>query len=180
MSLQKAGFSSDDERWPLMAVLTWVATRSLKLAEKLAFCDPAEAGQFLFETRKVFGAPCQISYSASFHLLNETIESRAIVGSGSKIKWTVAPADEQLQIEECFSLATVSDVFEACAFRPQELSNANRGAGYTLTLQDFTFHDRDCFTPKGSGFGCPNPDGSRDRWTWKAVEPAARHFGRLA
>jgi hypothetical protein len=91
-AMNDAGFSSDDERWPLMAVLTWIATRSLKLAEKLAFSDPTEAGQFLFETRKVFGAPCQISYSASFHSLNEKIESRAIVGSGSKIKWTVAPA----------------------------------------------------------------------------------------
>jgi hypothetical protein len=106
MSLQEAGFSSDDERWPLMAVLTWIATRSLKLAEKSAFCDPAEAGQFLFETRRMFGAPCQISYSDSFHSLNEKIESRAIVGSGSKVKWTVAPADEQLPIEKCFPLAT--------------------------------------------------------------------------
>jgi hypothetical protein len=62
-----------------------------------------------------------------------------------------------------------SDVFEACPFRPQELSNGNRGAGYPLALQDFAFHDRDCFTPKGSGLGFPNPDGSRERWTWKAV-----------
>ena len=52
-----AGFSSDDERWPLMAVLTWIATRSLKLTEKLAFSHPAEAGRFLFETRRKFGAP---------------------------------------------------------------------------------------------------------------------------
>jgi hypothetical protein len=168
-AMNDAGFSSDDERWPLMAVLTWIATRSLKLAEKLAFSDPTEAGQFLFETRKVFGAPCQISYSASFHSLNEKIESRAIVGSGSKIKWIVAPAHEQLPIEKCFSLATVSDVFEAGVFRPQELSNANSGNGHTLTLQDFTFHDGDCFTPKGSGVGSPNPDGSRERWTWKAI-----------
>ena len=167
--MNDARFSSGDERWPLMAALTWIATRSLKFVEKLAFCDPAEADKFLFEARKMSGAPCQISYSASFHSLNEKIESRAIVGSGSKIRWTVAPAHEQLPIQKCFSLATVSDEFEACAFRPHELSNANRGAGYTLILQDFTFHDTDCFTPKGSGFGFPNPDGSRDRWTWKAV-----------
>jgi hypothetical protein len=163
------GFSSDDERWPLMAVLTWIATRSLKLTERLAFSDPAEAGQFLFETRKMFGAPCQISYSASFHSLNKEISSGAIVGTGSKIKWIVAPAQEQLPIEKCFPLAKLSGVFGACAFRPQELLNANRGDGYTLILEDFAFHDGDCFTPKGSGFGLPNPDGSRERWTWKGV-----------
>jgi hypothetical protein len=115
----------------------------------------------------VFGAPCQISYSASFHSLNEKIESRAIVGSGSKIKWTVAPTHEQLPIKKCFSLATVSDVFEACAFHPQELLNAN--CSHALRLQDFTFHDVGCFTPEGSGFGSPNPGGSRERWMWKAV-----------
>jgi hypothetical protein len=136
--MNDAGFSSDDERWPLMAVLTWIATRSLKLTERLAFCDPVEAGQFLFETRKMFGAPCKISYSDAFHSLNEKIGSRAIVGSGSKIKWTIAPTHEQLPIENCFSLAKLSDVFEACAFRPQALLNANRGDSYTLILHDFT------------------------------------------
>jgi hypothetical protein len=168
-AMNDAGFSSDDERWPLMAVLTWIATRSLKLTERLAFCDPAEAGQFLFETRKMFGAPCQISYSASFHSLNKEISSGAIVGTGSKTKWIVAPTHEQLPIEKCFPLAKLSGVFGACAFRPQELLNANRGDGYTLILEDFAFHDGDCFTPKGSGFGSPNPDGSRERWTWKGV-----------
>ena len=42
--MNDAGFSSDDERWPLMAVLTWIATRSLKYDGKLAFSDPVEAG----------------------------------------------------------------------------------------------------------------------------------------
>jgi hypothetical protein len=88
-------------------------------------------------------------------------------------------AHELLPIQECFALATVSDECEACAFRPRELSNMNRGAGYALTLQDFTFHDTDCFTPKGSGFGIPNPDGSRDRWTWKAVTFARQDVLRV-
>jgi hypothetical protein len=167
--MNDAGFSSDDERWPLMAVLTWIATRSLKLAERLTFCDPAEAGQFLFETRKMFGAPYQLTYSDSFHSLIEKIESRAIVGSGTKIKWTVSPAHEQLPIEKCFSLAESSEIYDACVFRPQELLNANRGDGYTLKLQDFIIHNEVCFTPKGSGYGSPNPDGSRARWTWKGV-----------
>jgi hypothetical protein len=167
--MNDVGFSSDDERWPLMAVLTWIATRSLKLTERLAFCDPAEAGQFLFETRMMFGTPYQLTYSDSFRSLTKKIESCAIVGSGTKIKWTVAPTHEQLPIEKCFALAESSEAFEACAFRPQELLNANRGDGYKLTLQDFFFHDGDCVTPQGSGFGSPNPDGSRERWTWKGV-----------
>jgi hypothetical protein len=62
-------FSSSDERWPLMAALTWIATRSLKFVEQLALCDPAEAEPFLFEARKISGAPCQISYSDSFYSL---------------------------------------------------------------------------------------------------------------
>jgi hypothetical protein len=165
--MNDAGFSSDDERWPLMAVLTWIATRSLKFTERLAFCDPAEAGQFLFETRKMFGAPYQLTCSVSFHSLIEKIESHAIVGSGTKIKWTVPPTHEQLPIEKSFSLAKSSEIFDACVFRPQELLNTNRGESYTLTLQDFIFHDEDCVTPKGSGYGSPKSEGSRERWTWK-------------
>jgi hypothetical protein len=167
--MNAAKFSSGDERWPLMAVLTWIATRSLKLTEKLAFSHPAEAGRFLFETRRKFGAPLQLSYSDSFNLLNEKIESHAIAGLGSKIKWTVEPVHEQLPVEQCFSLSKISAVSEACAFHPQLLSNMNRGAGYRLSFADFTFHDGDCLTPNGSGFGFPNPDGARERWTWKAV-----------
>jgi hypothetical protein len=178
-AMNDAVFSSDDERWPLMAVLTWIATRSLKYAERLTFSDPVEAGQFLFESRKMFGAPYQLSYADSFHSLKEKIETRAIVGAGTKIKWTVAPTHEQLPIEKCFSLAKSSEVFEACAFRPRELLNANRQDGYTVYLQDFTFHDGDCFTPEGSGFGSPNPDGSRERWTWKGVSFAREDVLRV-
>jgi hypothetical protein len=167
--MNAAKFSSGDDRWPLMTVLTWIATRSLKLTEKLAFSHPAEAGRFLFETRRKFGASLQLSYSDSFHLLNEKIESRAIAGSGSKIKWTVEPVHEQLPADQCFPLGKISAVSEACAFHPQRLSNMNRGAGYRLDFADFTFHERDCLTPNGSGFGFPNPDGTCERWTWKAV-----------
>ena len=135
----------------------------------MAFCDPAEASQFLFETRKMFGAPYQLTCSVSFHSLIEKIESHAIVGSGTKIKWTVPPTHEQLPIEKSFSLAKSSEIFDACVFRPQELLNTNRGEGFTLTLQDFIFHDEDCVTPKGSGYGSPKSDGSRERWTWKGV-----------
>jgi hypothetical protein len=57
--------------------------------------------------------------------------------------------------------------------------NANRGDGYRLVLQDFTFHDQDCFTPNGTGYGSPNPDGSRVRWTWTSVMFARKNVLRL-
>ena len=177
--MNDAGFSSDDERWPLMAVLTWIATRSLRLSERLAFSDPGEAGQFLFDSRKQFGTAYGMSYADSFQSLTEKIESRAIAGLGTKIKWTVAPAHEQLPIEQSFPLAKSSEVIDACAFRPQELLNANHGDGYTLTLQDFIFHNGDCLTPNGSGFGAPTPDGSRDRWSWKGVSFAREDVLRV-
>ena len=49
----------------------------------------------------------------------------------------------------------------------------------SLQLKDFVFHDVDCLTPKGSGYGSPNPDGSRTRWTWKGVTFARDDVLRL-
>jgi hypothetical protein len=167
--MNDAGFSSGDERWPLMAVLTWIATRSLKYTESYAFKNPVDADYFISMARDGSGAPFQIDYAASFYSLDEKIDTQAIAGLGKKIKWIVSPTHEQLPIEKCFSLAESSEIFDACVFRPQELLNANRGDGYTLKLQDFIFHNGDCFTPVGSGYGHPNPDGSRARWTWKGV-----------
>lgn len=167
--MNDAGFSADDERWPLMAVLTWIATRSLKYTESYAFKNPVDADYFISMAREGSGAPFQISYGDAFHSLNEKIETNAIAGVGTKIKWIVSPAHEQLPLEQCFSQSESPKIFDVCVFRPQELLNANHGSGYKLKLQDFLFHDGDCFTPKGSGDGSPNPDGSRARWTWKGV-----------
>ena len=102
-AMNDVGFSSDDERWPLMAALTWIATRSLKYTECYAFSNPVEADYFLSNRREGSGAPFQIGYADSFRSLNEMIESHAIAGLGTKIKWTVVPAHEQLPIEQCFS-----------------------------------------------------------------------------
>jgi hypothetical protein len=162
-------FSSDDEKWPLMAVLTWIATRSLKYTECYAFKNPVDADHFISWAREGSGAPFEMSYAASFDSLNQKIETQAIAGHGTKIKWIVSPAHEQLPIETCFSLAESSEIFDSCVFRPQDLLNANHVGGYTLKLQDFIFHDGHCFTPKGSGYGSPNPDSSRTRWTWKGI-----------
>jgi hypothetical protein len=62
--MNAAKFSSGDERWPLMAALTWIATRSLKLTERLTFCDPAEA-EFWFENLKISGMPSQLTCSGA-------------------------------------------------------------------------------------------------------------------
>src|ERR1700756_4745454 len=87
-AMKDAEFSPGNERWPLMAVLTWIATRSLKVTEQLASLGPAEAGQVLFDALRNCGAPLYLSCANAFSLLTEKIESRAIVGSGHKIKWT--------------------------------------------------------------------------------------------
>ncbi|MGA7385849.1 MAG: hypothetical protein WBW81_14500 [Methylocella sp.] len=99
--MNDAGFSSDDERWPLTAVLTWIATRSLKYTESYAFKNPVDADYFISMAREGSGAPFQIDYAASFHSLDEKIETQAIAGLGTKINWIVSPAHEQLPIEKC-------------------------------------------------------------------------------
>jgi hypothetical protein len=74
-----------------------------------------------------------------------------------------------LSPERCFALAQSVERIESNDFQPQELRNARSGGEAELHLGDFVFHDVDCLTPKGSGYGSPNPDGSRTRWTWKGV-----------
>ena len=101
--MKDAEFSPGSERWPLMAVLTWIATRSLKVTEQLASLDPAEAGQVLFDARRNCGAPLYLSYANAFSLLTEKIESHAIAGLGSKIKWTAEPTHEHLPVEQSVS-----------------------------------------------------------------------------
>jgi hypothetical protein len=167
-----------NERWPLMAVLTWIAARSRKFAEKLAFSDPATAGQFLHGARQNHGAPYQVSYPDAFHSLLEKIQSGGIAGTGRKIQWTVEVDHEHLPAGESFALAKAPGVSGAYDFQPQECLNADRGNNYTPGLQDFTFHDGDCLTSKGSGCGAPNPDGSRIRWTWKGVTFSRREVLR--
>jgi hypothetical protein len=152
-----------------MAALTWISTRSLKYSESLAFENPIDSDKFIHMAREGSGVPFHLGYENAFYSLNEKIDMQSIVGQASKIKWIVSQENEQLPIEKCFSLAESVEIFDACAFRPQELLNANWGGRKTFNLQDFMFHDGDCFTPKGSGYGSPNPDGSRTRWTWKGV-----------
>jgi len=57
--------------------------------------------------------------------------------------------------------------------------DARSGSEAELHLGDFVFHDVDCLTPKGSGYGSPNPDGSRTRWSWKGVAFARDDVLRL-
>jgi hypothetical protein len=174
------GFSPEDERWLLMAVLTWIATRSQKFAERWAYSDPATAGRCLDDARKKDGAPYHISYADAFHALLEKSRSRDIAGSGSKIAWTAAADHEHLPLEQSFALAKSSTIFEACHFSPQEALNANYSEGHTLGLQDFTFHGKECLTCKGSGCGPPNLNGSRTRWTWKSVTFPRRRSRKAA
>ena len=173
-------FSTDDERWPLMAVLTWIATRSLKYVESWVERDVFDAEALLALVKKDFaGIPTKLGYADAFRALSEKIKSTAIRGRATKLKWIVLPEHELLSPEECFSLAQSVEPFESSDFRPQDLWNANIVGSPSLQLKDFVFHDVDCLTPKGSGYDSPNPDGSRTRWTWKAVTFARDDVLRL-
>ena len=172
-------FSPDDEVWPLMAVLTWIATRSLKYAEAYAFTNPVDADYFLRGGRVGGGVPVYSGYGPAFHTLAENIDSRKLRGQGDKLRWIVSEKDEQLPVDLCFRQADAPEIFKSCIFDPQELKNANRHVGYRLVFQDFVFHDRDCLTPHGTGYGSPHPDGSRTRWTWKGVTFAREDVLRL-
>ena len=80
-------FSTDDERWPLMAVLTWIATRSLKYVESYVWRDPSDAQALLALAKEGFsGIPGDVGcgYADAFRALAEKIESTAISGSRDK------------------------------------------------------------------------------------------------
>jgi hypothetical protein len=172
-------FSTDDEEWHLMAVLTWIATRSLKYAESYAWRDPFDAQALLALAKEGSGIPTDVGcgYAEAFRILSEKIAANEIRGRATKLQWIVLPEHELLSPEQCFSLAQSVERFESSDFRPQELRNAHVRGEPALQLNDFVFHDTDCLTPKGGG--SPNPDGSRTRWTWKCVTFARDDVLRL-
>jgi hypothetical protein len=183
-------FSTDDKTWPLMAVLTWIATRSLKFVESFVDRDFIDAQDLLTSARLGYGTPPNIGFAEAFRDLSNKIDAKEIRGRAIKLKWIVQPEHELLSPEQCFALAQSIERFESSDFRPQELRNAHlfrpqelrderSGGEAELHLGDFVFHDVDCLTPKGSGYGSPNPDGSRTRWTWKGVTFARNDVFRL-
>jgi hypothetical protein len=153
-------FSTDDETWPLMAVLTWIATRSLKFVETHVGRDVFDAHAMLALARQCSGTPGNVGYPEAFQALCEKIDAQRIRGRATKLKWIVLPEHELLSSEKCFSLAESVQRFESNEFRPQDLRNANTAGSPALQLNNFVFHNVGCLTPKGSGYGSPNPDGA--------------------
>jgi len=163
-------FAINDDKWPLLAVLTWIATRSLKFAEAFAGGEIGNADSQLALARQRGGMPPGVTLGDAFRGLCEKIDANEIHGQATKLKWVVPLEQEHFAPTEYFSLAHPPERFEGCDFRPQELLNSNRvDDPPPLQLNDFVFHDRDCLTPKGSGYGWPNPDGSRTRWSWQGA-----------
>jgi hypothetical protein len=162
-------FSTDDERWPLVAALTWIATRSLKLAGAYVTRDIGAADALLFAGRSSEGVPPGPSYGWAFELLSQKIHGGEIRGQATKLKWIIPRDHEAIEPEEYFSVASAPEVIEGCDFRPQDLKNSNIVGDPPPLLAHFVFHEGDCLTPKGSGYGSPNPDGSRVRWSWRGV-----------
>src|ERR1700693_4181513 len=142
-------FSTDDEEWHLMAVLTWIATRSLKYAESYAWRDPFDAQALLALAKEGSGIPTDVGcgYAEAFRILSEKIAANEIRGRATKLQWIVLPEHELLSPEQCFSLAQSVERFESSDFRRQELRNAHVRGEPALQLNDFVFPDTDCLTP---------------------------------
>jgi hypothetical protein len=161
-------FSTGDDKWPLLAVLTWIAARSLKFAE--AFAGRDDADKQLALARRGGSMPPGVNLSDAFRELCQKIEAKEIHGKSAKLKWVVPQEQEHFDPIEYSSLAQPPERLEGCDFRPQELLNSNRVDNPPpLQWTDFVFHDGDCLTPKGSGYGWPNADGSRTRRSWRGV-----------
>lgn len=172
-------FSTDDERWPLVSALTWIATRSLKYVEAFAARDIGDADALLALGRNGGGVPPGQNYAAAFDTLSQKIEGKEIRGQATKLKWIIPLEHEAIEPEQYFSFAPAPEVIEASDFHPQDLKNRMVAGNPLLQLKDFVFHDGDCLTPKGSGYGSPNPDGSRVRWSWRGVTFAREDLLRL-
>jgi hypothetical protein len=162
-------FSTDDDQWSLVPALTWIATRSLKFAEAYASREPSDADALLALARAHGGMPRGVNLGEAFDTLGQKIDADAIRGRATKLKWVVPQELEQIEPAQYFSLAPPPERFEVCDFRPQELRNRMVAPARPLALQDFAFHDGDCLTPNGSGYGSPNPNGSRVRWSWQGM-----------
>jgi hypothetical protein len=162
-------FSIDDDNWPLVAALTWIATRSLKFTEAFGDREPADADAILAPARAHGGTPPGVSLIDAFSALGQKIDANAIRGRATKLKWAIPQELEAIGPAQFFPLAPRPERGERCEFRPQELKNRMVFPVRPLVLGDFVFHDGDCLTPKGSGYGSPNPDGSRIRWSWQGV-----------
>jgi hypothetical protein len=172
-------FSTDDERWPLVAALTWIATRSLKFAEAYVARDISAADALLFAGRSSEGVPPGPIHGWAFELLSQKIQGGQIRGQATKLKWIIPREHEAIEPEKYFSVASAPKVIEGCDFRPQDLKNRNIVGDPPPRLADFVLHDGDSLTPKGSGYGSPNPDGSRVRWSWRGVTFARGDLLRL-
>src|SRR5208337_3546679 len=130
-------FSADDETWPLMAVLTWIATRSYKFVESFVRRDVFDAQQLLASARQGSGTPNAIGYAEAFQDLSEKIDAKQLRGHATKLRWIVLREDEHSSPEKCFSLAQSVEPFESGDFRPQELRNANVAGDPALRVDDF-------------------------------------------
>ena len=162
-------FSTDDDQWPLVPALTWIATRSLEYAEAFADRDVFDADALLHLARGGSGLPPGNNFGEAFNDLCRKIAEGKICGRADRLKWRIPREHEAAEPDQYFALAPPPEVDQACDFRPQEKKNWMRAGDPHLNLQDFTFHDGDCLTPKGTGYGSPNPDGSRVRWSWRGA-----------
>lgn len=162
-------FSSSDSEWPLMATLTWISTRSLKMTEAFALRDVADVASLIATSRQACGTPLNLDLGSSFNELCKRIASAEIGGVATIAEWRVPAEHEGCSPEDIEAMATLVGRSPRQAFRPDGLRNANYPDRYEMGPHDFVLLRESRVVPKGSGAGSPNEDGSRTRWSWENV-----------
>jgi hypothetical protein len=88
-------FSADDDQWPLVAALTWIATRSLKFIEAYAGRGIDDADALLALAREGSGMPPGVTLGEAFDALCGKIDVNQIQGLARTTKWVVRREREQ-------------------------------------------------------------------------------------
>jgi hypothetical protein len=88
-------FSTDDDQWPLVAALTWIATRSLKFTEAFASREIDDADALLALAREGGDMPPGVTLGKAFDALCREIDANKIPGLARTAKSVVRREQEQ-------------------------------------------------------------------------------------
>lgn len=162
-------FSTNDQSWPLLAVLAWIATRSLKMAAAFAYREPSDVFGLIFTSRQACGTPMNLDRDSSLHSLLASIEKGTVHGTATRVLWQIPCEYELLPPTDALKKGIQLEAHPKQRFQPTKYPNSNYPDGYQMGPHDFIVHIGGQIIPKGSGAGSPNADGSRARWSWESI-----------
>jgi len=169
MGVKSMPFSASDERWPLLAVLVWIATRSLKMTAAFAEREAEDVFGLIATSRQACGTPLNMDFGSSFHTLLKLIKSGRLIGGATRIQWRVSVEQENWQPEEIIAKSAHHETSAGQLFEPVKYPNSHYPDGYEMGPHDFLILPSGRVIAKGSGADSPDPDGSRRRWSWEDV-----------